>query len=209
MALARRPGPQHRPHDGLRHPRHGRAPRRASRDQNVHPQRFRRSFADSGSLQAGRRKTSCTSLDEDVRHGARVHRGTRHRPRPQCSRPPKPRWPDFTNSRRGELPGVGLVQEKSTPHRGLHRAGARCCRRTPRRTRLATQSDQGPARPGDTGGRSNWEAPNPDFISIDPCVRAGDIRQLAAGREAQRKSNDKSFSLSGWRSRACIFSPRG
>lgn len=40
-----------------------------------------------------------------------------------------------------------------------------------------------------------WEAPNPDFISIDPCVRAGDIRQLAAGREAQRKSNDNKLRL--------------
>jgi hypothetical protein len=32
----------------------------------------------------------------------------------------------------------------------------------------------------ETGGY--WEFPNTDFASIDPCVRAGHIRQLAAGR---------------------------
>jgi hypothetical protein len=36
----------------------------------------------------------------------------------------------------------------------------------------------------ETGGY--WEDPNPDFVSIDPSVRTGHIRQLAAGQVAQR-----------------------
>jgi hypothetical protein len=32
----------------------------------------------------------------------------------------------------------------------------------------------------ETGGY--WETPNPDFVSIDSCVRTGHIRQLAAGK---------------------------
>lgn len=36
----------------------------------------------------------------------------------------------------------------------------------------------------ETGGY--WEDPNPDFVSIDPCVRTGHIRQLAVGQLLRR-----------------------
>jgi hypothetical protein len=41
-----------------------------------------------------------------------------------------------------------------------------------------------------------WEEPdNPDFVSIDPCVRTGHVRQWAAGQTARRKTGKPTLRL--------------
>jgi hypothetical protein len=40
-----------------------------------------------------------------------------------------------------------------------------------------------------------WEEPNTDFVSIDPCVRTGHVRQWAAGLAVKRKAGKSALRL--------------